>query len=160
MSRPPRLGGADYVGQKLYFLTICCHRRQSVFIHADIVELGLQQILHAAIARQFAITAYCFMPDHFHALAAGLREDADLPRFISLAKQRSGYHFKRECRRPLWQEGYFDRVLRSDEPEITVIRYIVSNPLRARIVETPQEYPFWGSQLYTRAEILDAISRP
>ena len=77
-----------------------------------------------------------------------------------LARQRSGYHFKREYRRPLWQEGYFDRVLRSDEPEIAVIRYIVSNPIRARIVETPQEYPFWGSQLYARAEILDAISRP
>jgi putative transposase len=146
MSRPPRLGGADYIGQKLYFLTICCHRRQSVFIHAGIVELVLKQILYAAIARQFALTAYCFMPD--------------LTSFVSLAKQRSGYDFKRECRRPLWQDGYFDRVLRSDEPEITVIRYIVSNPLRARIVETPQEYPFWGSQLYTRAEILDAISRP
>jgi REP element-mobilizing transposase RayT len=78
---------------------------------------------------------------------------------VSLAKQRSGFRYKQAHGARLWQESYFDRVLRSDEPEMTVVRYIVSNPIRTGIVETAQEYPFWGSQVHTREEILDAISR-
>ena len=99
------------------------------------------------------------MPDHLHALVAGLRDDSDLTQFVSLAKQRSGFYYKRVYQAQLWQEGYFDRVLRTDEPEMAVIRYIVSNPIRSQIVKTAQEYPFWGSQVHTRDELLDAISR-
>ncbi|HYN09955.1 MAG TPA: transposase [Vicinamibacterales bacterium] len=159
MSRPPRLGSADYLGQQSFFLTICCYRRRVIFVRPDIVEIVLQQFVLAANARDVALTAYCFMPDHVHALVAALAEHSDFTKFVSLSKQRSGYHFKRVQHTCLWQEGPFDRVLRSDEPEMTVIRYIVSNPIRARIVQTPQEYLFWGSQVDTRDEILEAISR-
>jgi REP-associated tyrosine transposase len=159
MSRPPRLGATEYLGHQLYFLTICCYRRRSVFVRPEVIDLVLQQFLHAANARQFALNAYCFMPDHFHALAAGLREDADFTQFAWLAKQRSGYHYKRVYESRLWQDSYFDRVLRSAEPEMTVIRYIVSNPIRAGLVQAPQEYPFWGSQVDSRDEVLEAIGR-
>jgi REP element-mobilizing transposase RayT len=158
VSRPPRLGAAEYRGHQLYFLTICCYRRRNVFVRPEVVDLVLQQILRAGRQRHFAINAYCFMPNHFHALAGGVREDSDLPQFASLAKQNSGFHFKRIHRHRLWQEGYFDRVLRSDETEMAVIRYIVENPIRAGIVRSPEEYPYWGSQVYTREEILEAIA--
>jgi REP element-mobilizing transposase RayT len=157
MSRPPRVDATEYLGHRSYFLTICCDRKRSVFVRPEIVDLVLQRFLQAADARRFSLSAYCFMPDHFHALAAGLCEDSNLSAFASLAKQRSAYYFKRAYYCRLWQEGYFDRVLRSDEPEMTVIRYVVSNPVRAGLVQTPQEYPFWGSQIYSRDEILEAI---
>ena len=159
MPRPPRLGDSEYLGYRSFFLTICCYRKRALFNGSEVVESVLQHFLHACDARQFALTAYCFMPDHLHALVAGLRDDSDLTQFVSLAKQRSGFYYKRVYQAQLWQEGYFDRVLRTDEPEMAVIRYIVSNPIRSQIVKTAQEYPFWGSQVHTRDELLDAISR-
>jgi len=55
------------------------------------------------------------MPDHLHLLAVPGRPDADLRRFINRAKQMSGYSFVRTCGVRLWQEGWFDRSLRTHE---------------------------------------------
>jgi REP element-mobilizing transposase RayT len=45
----------------------------------------------------------------------------------------------------IWQKGFYDRALRSDEAVVAVARYIVANPLRAGIVESVGEYPFWDA---------------
>jgi REP element-mobilizing transposase RayT len=160
MSRPPRLPAGEYLGRRPYFLTICCHHRRAQFVRPNLVDLVLQHFLHAAVAHEFAITAYCFMPDHMHALVEAESDQSDLRAFVSLAKQRSGYYFQRAAHTRLWQEGYYDRVPRSNEPQLEIIRYIVSNPVRAGIVAQPDHYPYWGSQVYSRQELLEAISRP
>jgi hypothetical protein len=57
----------------------------------------------------------------------------------------------------LWQAGYYDRVLRNDDATADVVRYIIQNPVRAEIVESPTSYPHWGSGLYSREQLLDFI---
>jgi hypothetical protein len=74
-----------------------------------------------------------------------------------LAKQRAGYLFARERHELLWQESFFDRTLRHEDDLVDVIRYVINNPVRAGLVEAPAAYMFWGSQSYTRDEILDFI---
>ena len=66
--------------------------------------------------------------------------------------------FKQETRDRLWQEGYYDHVLREADDVAEVIAYIVNNPVRAKLVVSPAEYPFWGSFTHTRDEILDVIA--
>jgi putative transposase len=87
------------------------------------------------------------MPDHVHLLAEGLTDSADLRAFAKLARQRAAVaHAVAEAGR-LWQEGYFERVLRADEDSITVCRYILFNPVRSGLVREPSEYPFLGTTL-------------
>jgi hypothetical protein len=45
----------------------------------------------------------------------------------------------------VWQKGFYDRALRSDEDVAAVARYIVANPLRAGLVDSVREYPFWDA---------------
>ncbi len=42
----------------------------------------------------------------------------------------------------LWQDGYFERVLRRDEDTPSVIDYVLANPMRAGLVERAVDYPF------------------
>jgi hypothetical protein len=58
----------------------------------------------------------------------------------------------------LWQPSFFDRTLRSDESICEVIRYIVQNPIRAGLVERAEDYPYWGSSVYSRQQILEYIA--
>ena len=97
------------------------------------------------------------MPDHLHALVTAVSDIADLPRFVRLAKQHSGFAFARATGRRLWQDSYFDRTLREDESPAATIRYLINNPVRAGLVETPAAYPHWGSQVYSREEILEFV---
>ena len=155
MSRPHRLDPSEYVGFRQYFLTICTHERGRHFANADAVALVLEQFLRVAVAERFAVLAYCFMPDHVHTLVEAQFETADLQRFVRLAKQQSGFVFLQVARRRLWQESYVERVVRSDESLPGLINYIIANPVRAGLVEAPFDYPHWGSQVYSREEILE-----
>src|SRR6266478_5236097 len=48
-----------------------------------------------------------------------------------------------------WQEGYYDHVLRDEEPTIGVAAYILHNPIRAGLSRTLEGYPLLGSDRYT-----------
>ena len=69
----------------------------------------------------------------------------------------SGFHFKQRFGQRLWQRYSYDRVLRDDEHTLVVARYILENPVRAGIVERPQDYAFSRSEKYTVRQILDAV---
>jgi putative transposase len=103
------------------------------------------------------ITVYCVMPDHVHLLATGLAEWSNLRAFVADAKKETGWAFRRQHRQRLWQEGYYERILREAEPTWNVVRYIVNNPVRAELVERPEDYPWWGSQAYSRREVLEFV---
>jgi len=86
------------------------------------------------------------MPDHVHLVVEGLTDAADMRRFVKIAKQRVVYSLREEhAVRDVWQEGYHDWVLRAEQRTEDVIRYVLENPVRARLVERPEDYPFSGS---------------
>ncbi len=141
----PRIPGFDYKGQYRYSLTICVHDRRSLLVEADIVSSVLQQIQRTAEADGFEILAYCFMPDHVHLLNEGQSDDADLQKFMRSWKQATGFDYAKEHQRQrLWQAGFFDHVLRSDESTEKHARYILANPVRAGLARSIDEYPFAG----------------
>ena len=101
------------------------------FARPTTVGRVLAQIRQSARAHDFAVVAYCFMPDHVHLIVEGLTDEADLCRFVADFKRRSGFEFRRHQRETLWQSGYHDRVLRSEEDVPGTIAYILNNPARA-----------------------------
>jgi putative transposase len=156
---PEHLKTFDYLGFYRYFLTFCTFERQAHFTTQEHVNLVLLHIQRAASEQRFALIAYCFMPDHLHLLIGALADNSDARRFIKAAKQYSGFYFKQKFEHQLWQRYGFERTLRDDDATLTVARYIVENPLRARLVEKVEDYRFAGSSVYSIGELLDAISR-
>ena len=120
--------------------------------------MTLSQIVRASVENAFNIPAYCFMPDHDHLLVEGSSPGSDLRRFAKDAKQYSGFHYKREYGKHLWQPSYYDHVLRDEEDTWSVARYIVENPLMAGLSTRVDEYPFVGSCVVTKAELLFSVS--
>jgi len=158
MGRPHRTISECYVGFRCYYLTICTHERHPFFTNPETVTKVLSHFLRVSADEGFEIVAYCFMPDHLHVIVAATHLTADLQRFVRLAKQRSGFEFTRATGRRLWQDSYFDRVVRSDQALPTLVAYVVDNPRRAGLVETPAEYAYWGSQVYSREQILEFVA--
>jgi REP-associated tyrosine transposase len=115
------------------------------------------RFLQTAGEYDMEVTTYCVMPDHVHILATGLTDAADLIRFVKISKQKAGFDFRATRRQDLWQDGFYDHVLRDDDGMAAVMRYTVNNPVRAGLVRSPLEYDFWGSQSYGREELLDFI---
>jgi putative transposase len=156
---PRSLSAFDYRGFHRYFLTVCTFERNHYFTDASNVFLVREQFLRASREQQFAIIAYCFMPDHLHLLVEGIREDASFKDFVARAKQYSGYYFKQRNKQTLWQRYGFERVLREGEETRGVIQYVIGNPVRSRLVNDLNDYPFWGSASYSREALIEYISR-
>ncbi len=155
--RPPRLSGFSYVGAHAYFLTACTYRRHPAFHDADAAACARDQLLHLSQAGGFAVPAYCLMPDHAHVLLEAQSASADARRFMVRWRQQIGFWWRRRHASPLWQEGYWDWVLREDEDLLGVAAYIVQNPVRAGIVARVQDYPWLGSSEYSLDQIVAAI---
>ena len=102
MSRPKRLEPNSYIGLAQYFLTFCVRGRRQVFTDGDLVTQTLMHFRQAARLEQFAILAYCVMPDHVHLLVEAVAERADLRRFAAAAKQRSGAAYALQHGGRLW----------------------------------------------------------
>ena len=82
------------------------------------------------------------MPDHLHWLLK-LGKPA-LAQVVGQMKGRSS-RASRPIDGHLWQRGYYDHAIRTDENLRNVARYIVANPLRAGLVVRIGDYPLWDS---------------
>ena len=83
------------------------------------------------------ILCFCVMPDHFHWLFQ--LQKGELSRLVKRVKSKT----TRAIESQIWQQGYYDHHLRSDESLITVSRYIVANPIRSELVAHIGDYPHW-----------------
>ena len=158
--RPRHLTTFDYIGLHRYFLTFCTHSRRRLFVANAAVDLVLEQIVRAGDDDRFAVIAYCFMPDHLHLLVEGQSQCSNCLKFIRRAKQLAGYHYAQRFGHRLWQRYGFEHTLRDNESALAVGRYILENPLRAGLVEKPEDYPFSGSKTHSLRELLDAVAEP
>ena len=97
------------------------------------------------------------MPDHVHVLVLGRSDSANLLSFVQRFKQLTGFDFRRATRRRLWQQSFYDRVLRVDEDLAHVAAYIFGNPVRAGLAGSDAEYALSGGE-YFEADEAEASS--
>jgi putative transposase len=157
--RPPRLAHGCYVGFARYSLTVCTFRRDPVLASQACFALAWAQVLQSARRAGFAVIAFCCMPDHLHMVVEGIAPTSDLEAFVKDFKQRTGYAYKRNTGQLLWQEGYFDRVLREDEQLPVAARYLLANPVRGGLVRNVLEWPYIASERYDLRELLEGAER-
>jgi REP-associated tyrosine transposase len=157
VARPRRIPNYQYFGVRRYFITACTRNRADYFTDADAVRLVVDAFIETAKQHGITIVVYCVMPDHLHLLLDGDDDGADMKAFMKVAKQRAGFRFKQRYRQSLWQDGYYEHILRDEEKTGEVVYYIVANPIRKHLVENVLEYPYWGSTRWSREELLHTI---
>ena len=102
----------------------------------------------------FDLHAAIVMPDHVHLIYSPLRRDDGwsytLPEIMKSIKGRSGRFINLALHRngPVWQEEFFDHVLRSNDSLVDRVEYVCQNPVRAGIVITESEYKWiWKGKI-------------
>jgi putative transposase len=144
--RPTRVPGFSYIGIHRYHVRTSTYQQLRLFTRDDYVAAARTQFQRTSDEEKFSILAYCFMPDHVHLALEGRAPTSDFRRFVKLAKQRSTFALQTQFEvNKVWQDGYFDRVLRYDEAVDVLVRYILENPVRAGLVARAEDYPYSGA---------------
>ena len=140
-----RLPAARYIGRWWCFLTMVVEGRIDRFSDAGLVAENLRFLTEHALSSHFAVSAYCFMPDHLHLLTNGVEDDSNVLRFGDGFKQISAFTFKQRTDARLWQKKYHDHILRADERWEPVACYIWNNPVRTGLCKRAEDWPYSGS---------------
>lgn len=144
--RPPRLPQVCYTGRNVYHVVCATWNRASRLANWLVVCPLRSELLRLSVDHEFAVHAYCFMPNHVHVLLEALSERSILTEYVARWKQITGYRYKQDWGERLWRPGYYDHVLREEESCRTVAWYIMENPVRAGLARRIGEYPFaWSA---------------
>jgi putative transposase len=130
--------------QQSHFITFSCHRRQPLFAAAETYDLFVSCL--EVMRRRFDLNVYGYvvMPEHVHLLLSEPAEGklSDAIHFLKLS-------FAKRVRSPahaggFWQKRYYDRNVRNYREFTTKLRYLHRNPVKRRLVESPEEWK-WSS---------------
>lgn len=128
-----------------YVLTCVTLDRSSIFIEAGAAATLAREIHMIGNSGPVQSLAWVVMPDHLHWLVQ--LKTGSLSQVMQSLKSRSAITTNRlrGDHGPIWQKGYHDRAVRSEEDLRNVARNIVANPLRAGLVKRLGDYPFWDA---------------
>ena len=110
--------------------------------------------VYVALLAEFApryalgIWAWCLMTNHVHLVVVPERKDS-LARAIGEAHRRytRGINVREGVRGHLFQERFHSFPIQADGHLLAVVRYVERNPVRAKMVERAEDYP-WSSARY------------
>ena len=145
--RPPRLGRI-FATSPVYFVTFCTHERQR-FLAKDEVHTAF--VLFAKRANHnfnVSVGRYVIMPDHVHLFVRG-DYNFRLGAWIGGLKQALAKSATlSRAKGQIWEEGFFDHVLRSNESYSQKWNYVRENPVRAGLVKSAANWPYQGQIVY------------
>ena len=144
--KPNRLTEYDYSTPNAYFITICTANRKNLFWkdaragidlpeNIPLTNLGMavKQIIYDIPKHYPAITVdhAVVMPNHIHLLLQ-INTDADgrpmaAPTISTVINQTKGIVSKK-AGFSVWQKGFYDHVIRSEQDYLDVWNYIEGNP--------------------------------
>jgi REP element-mobilizing transposase RayT len=87
------------------------------------------------------------MADHFHFFVRG-SDDLNLAQWVNGLKRTISVALGATKKRPLWQPGFFDHVLRNDESYTEKWVYVRENPVRAGLVARADDRPYQGEFVF------------
>jgi putative transposase len=142
--RPPRLEWISSALHPLYFVTFNTYERLPLLARPEIRET-FRAFCSRAIERNIAVGRYVLMPNHAHLFVALPEEGMALERWIQALKSIIGKRLLTlGFQKPHWQEGFFDRLLRSHDSYSEKWDYVRMNPVRGGLSRTSEAWPYQG----------------
>ena len=121
----------------------------------------LPRAFHRARAlHPFYLTAWVFLPDHWHCICAP-RHPVSISAAMKSVKQSAmtGINRRRGAEGELWQPRFFDRALRTVQEYSEKVESIHGNPVRAGVVSEPQNWRWSSFHEYAGASPEEQIRR-
>ncbi len=124
---------------RTYLVTAVTAERRRLFQVTAPAELLEQTILDYRSQGKFLLHAFVIMPDHFHALITPA-PDVSLEKSMQFIK--GGFSFRLKSKHDVWMRSFNESQISTEEKFLGCARYIEENPVRGKLVPTPEDYRF------------------
>lgn len=150
-----RIGRCSERG-RTYHVTATTQKRRPVFADLTCGRILVNALRWSDAERRTATWGFVVMPDHLHWLFE-LEGSEPLPKVVSSVKKYSSRRIRSllQTGDRVWATGYHDHAIRRAESLVDVARYIVTNPVRAGLVDSLNRYPLWDARWIEGGELVD-----
>jgi putative transposase len=121
-----------------FFVTTTTHDRRRLFQATKNAELFLETLQHYRGLGHYKLHAFVVMPDHVYLILSPHR--ITLERAVGFIK--GGFSHRLASGFPVWQRGFTDHRIRDAEDMEVRRTYLLLNPVRAKLVEAAELYPY------------------
>ena len=154
MPRPPRL----HVPGGFYHVMLRGNHREALFDSPGdrkVLNIIVAEVIDRCEAR---VHAFCWMTNHLHAIVQV--SDKPLGNVVQRIAQRySRYrHKKLKTGGHLFERRYGAKLVDINAYFLTLLRYIHFNPVKARIVDDPADYPWCSHSAFIGTETIPWLS--
>ena len=140
--------GRIWIPGAVYFMTVCTHGRKQILASPIAAGILLREWQAAKTRHGWLVGRYVVMPDHVHFFCAEQAEGAKrtLSQFMNKWKEwtSKGLIAPTTISAPVWQRGFFDHLMRSDESYGEKWSYVRENPVRAGLASSWETWPWQG----------------
>jgi len=164
----PRGLHRTYGAHHLHFITGSCYHRLPFLASARSRDRFLSILEQTRARYRFAVVGYVVMPEHIHILLTE-PETGTLSTVMQVLKQRTARALlpkrKRSSRRQLnlfedgierrafWQARFYDVNLWTTHKRVEKLRYMHRNPVKRRLVESPEQWRWSSYRFYLLDEL-------
>jgi putative transposase len=127
------------MNDRLFFITTITAHRQPIFRREAAANLLIETLAHYRDERKYLLHEFVIMPDHLHILLTPW-DEISLERAVQFIK--GGFSFRLKFRGPAWQASFSNHRIRDLEDYENHREYVRMNPVRARLAERAEEYPY------------------
>ncbi|MGH9434295.1 MAG: REP-associated tyrosine transposase [Terriglobia bacterium] len=138
-----------FLSDRFFFVTVRLSKQRTGLCDADFLFLA-QAFRRARLRRPFFLSAWVFLPDHWHAICAPAHP-VTISQVVKSIKISSMILINRRRGEPgeLWQGRFFDRALRRVKEYNETVEYIHLNAVRAGLVGSAPDWRWSSANEYS-----------
>jgi putative transposase len=125
-----------------YVATTVTLKRKPVFADFRAANILLEALLFGREQEWYYLLSFVIMPDHMHLILIprGRNISECMKAIKGFAARKINSLLGRSG--SVWQSGFYDYVLDSEEKVLTRMRYIEDNPVRKGLAISPEDYSY------------------
>lgn len=134
----------------VYHIMLRGNERKNVFGSDDEKRRFLEDVLIKQKEISFTIYAYCVMDNHVHIVIN--TQDNDISSIMKGIAIRYAYFYNAKHRRVghVFQDRFKSETVEDERYLMSVVRYVHNNPVKAKMVNLPEEYRWSSYSKYVR----------
>jgi len=125
-----------------YMTTTITFNRGPIFKDSKAADIALEAILFGKVQEWYYLLSFVIMPDHMHLII--IPRERSISECMKSIKGFSARHINEVYNRKgsIWQRGFYDYILGSEEMVLSRIKYIEENPVRKGMVTYAEDYKY------------------
>jgi REP element-mobilizing transposase RayT len=126
-----------------YFVTTNAQHKQKIFLDTRIADIVMSALFFLRDKGYYRLYSFVIMPDHLHMIILP-QKNKTLSQIMHSLKSYTAKKIIDLLGRSgkVWQDGFYERVIRREDDLREKAGYIENNPVRKKLVEEPESYSY------------------